>query len=758
MHKMAKVVRRTTGYRDKLLVSQVEALIDADYYLRNNEDVASAGLDPAVHYFENGWAECRNPCALFDTEWYFERYPDVVAAGLNPLVHYLREGANDARNPHPLFDTQWYLDANKDVKAAGLNPLVHYLNQGWKEGRNPNPIFNADWYARTHDLPHGEEPLSHYIEIGVQKGLKAAELFDGNWYLEQNPDVAAAGMNPLTHYVLQGWRERRSPDAMFDARWYAQTYLQSAGNNVDPLADYLHRGEQSGASPNRWFDAAWYLETYPDVAGAGLSALQHFIASGALEQRRASSVFHTDFYVSQCPEAGAPGVNPLRHFIMHGRSKGIAATADEASRISPGSAKEVSVKDTSPAKKVPSNQPQINFNAGEVIAAPCDAEGVPHYPPIRVGDGRRFARMRIGSDHRWYDDARTKKFIDTLGPGPILPGVRRLLVIGHDLTLTTGVMRPLAHYLNALEKAGGIELTTLELTQGADALVASADVETHDFVIVNSLPLFFNHSNAFELLDAAGRSNCAIYLHETDFIFDKLEREKPADYAKFAEAAKNYNFLTVSQRQKEMLERRFGVTSAYLVANTSPIASLPPRAPKESRSDSEPLSIIMAGTLQPRKGVTLFSEVADLAHAAGLPWRFSWAGGEVGQSKGLYRSENVDFLGNLEASDMALLLQEADVFFLSSVDDPFPLACLEALQMHKRCVVYSETGTAEVVNDIAGCAVYESHTAEVAFAALKKAVGAQIDVAAVDNLNARFSLEGVRGDLTKCNCRDHARG
>ena len=34
--------------------------------------------------------------------------------------------------------------------------------------------------------------------------MKPHPLFDTDWYLQQNPDVAAAGMNPLLHYMQHG--------------------------------------------------------------------------------------------------------------------------------------------------------------------------------------------------------------------------------------------------------------------------------------------------------------------------------------------------------------------------------------------------------------------------------------------------------------------------------------------------------------------------------------------------------------------------
>lgn len=75
---------------------------------------------------------------IFDSEWYRQEYPDVVAAGLDPVMHYFDNGSREGRNPNRYFDTNWYASNNPDVAAAGLNPFLHYLLYGAKEGRLPS--------------------------------------------------------------------------------------------------------------------------------------------------------------------------------------------------------------------------------------------------------------------------------------------------------------------------------------------------------------------------------------------------------------------------------------------------------------------------------------------------------------------------------------------------------------------------------------------------------------------------------------------
>jgi uncharacterized coiled-coil protein SlyX len=76
---------------------------------------------------------------LFDERWYLAEYGDVASAGVDPVIHYLRFGAKEARNPSPSFHTRFYLENNPDVAASEMNPLVHFLRYGKAEGRRRSP-------------------------------------------------------------------------------------------------------------------------------------------------------------------------------------------------------------------------------------------------------------------------------------------------------------------------------------------------------------------------------------------------------------------------------------------------------------------------------------------------------------------------------------------------------------------------------------------------------------------------------------------
>ena len=118
---------------------------DTSFYLANNADVASAqlasGLNPLEHFMTSGNLT-RDPMSLFDTSFYLQTNPDVAAAGINPLIHYLENGWKETRSPYEGFSSSGYLQANPDVAAAGVNPLEHWLYHGQFENRPQFAIFN----------------------------------------------------------------------------------------------------------------------------------------------------------------------------------------------------------------------------------------------------------------------------------------------------------------------------------------------------------------------------------------------------------------------------------------------------------------------------------------------------------------------------------------------------------------------------------------------------------------------------------------
>ena len=171
------------------------------------------------------------------------------------------------------------------------------------------PVWNLEQPA-----PPPEDTSSH------EPPAAAAVLFDADWYLEQNPDVAASGVDPLEHYLKWGAHENRDPNPLFDASWYLAKNADVAGSELSPLEHYCKWGAQEGRDPNPLFSTHWYLEANPDIRAAGLNPLQHYLEYGERENRNPHALFDSRWYMAANPEA--EGSNPLAHYLSWGGPRG----------------------------------------------------------------------------------------------------------------------------------------------------------------------------------------------------------------------------------------------------------------------------------------------------------------------------------------------------------------------------------------------------------------------------------------------------
>ena len=80
--------------------------------------------------------------------------------------------------------------------------------------------------------------------------IESSSLFDREWYLENNPDVAGAGVDPAQHYVSRGGFEGRKPGPNFDSRWYLDAYEDVRNSGWNPLVHFLKYGQKEGRKPS----------------------------------------------------------------------------------------------------------------------------------------------------------------------------------------------------------------------------------------------------------------------------------------------------------------------------------------------------------------------------------------------------------------------------------------------------------------------------------------------------------------------------
>ncbi|WP_129842184.1 glycosyltransferase family 4 protein [Streptomyces sp. RFCAC02] len=301
-----------------------------------------------------------------------------------------------------------------------------------------------------------------------------------------------------------------------------------------------------------------------------------------------------------------------------------------------------------------------------------------------------------------------------------------LAVVGVSFSYVTGVAVPVLTYTQALIAQSPVDVHYFDLAafpQPEHAADALADAE---IVLINSMAPFWRSPIANGLIEGlldAGR-RVVLYAHETEYVFT-YESERSAErHAEMLKLLPRLTVLCVSKAQADMF-RQLGVTDPIVIYNTVPRDIHRTRA---SAAVSERPRMVMVGTVQDRKGVDLFSRVAELAHARGLPWRFSWVGWKTPRiARKTLLSDRVEWMGALARDRVREELAASDVFFLSSVDDPMPLSVVEAVQHRLRIATFHRVGSREVLDGVRGYRAYTEYTPEAALDALAAVLAEDVD-------------------------------
>ncbi len=112
---------------------------------------------------------------LFDKDFYLTNYPDVASAGIEPLLHYVNFGDWEGRLPNPVFNPNAYRD---QFGAAGLHSvcaLYHYAVLGEALGLKASSAFEPHRYLMSNPTlqPWLDKPLTHFLHLGRPSGLSA---------------------------------------------------------------------------------------------------------------------------------------------------------------------------------------------------------------------------------------------------------------------------------------------------------------------------------------------------------------------------------------------------------------------------------------------------------------------------------------------------------------------------------------------------------------------------------------------------------
>lgn len=350
-------------------------------------------------------------------------------------------------------------------------------------------------------------------------------------------------------------------------------------------------------------------------------------------------------------------------------------------------------------------------------------------------------RIREGADHDWYMNRELEDLLADAwhkNSRHRLPAsIRRILVIGHDLDMSTGVHRPISHLLNFLHHYGGYTLTTIEFDPNMELQGVSLLLHSNDLIIVNSISQLANVANLRKAISKISKSKPIFaYFHETEWTLGRLDK---LCTERLRQAMPYLHVLLCSHKQKlafqsicqhgEPLSWAVVRNTSFLTSNSEPFG-----IHNDSGGRCDKIKILMSGLVQERKGTTFYSKCADYAVENGKGMSFHWAGHLHDPNE--YISPNVKFLGRLSQADLFNELKNTDIFFLSSYDDPFPLAAIEAFSFGCRLLLPRATGITELLDGSQGVLIYEEHD-------VKHAVEA-LEMLSRESLNTRDVVRATR--------------
>jgi GT2 family glycosyltransferase len=311
---------RACGEDANLTISQIReitGLVDKEWYLVQNPDVAAYPLDPTIHFLTFGMMEGRNPNPLFSSAWYCARNATALQAKL-PFLHFIQNRLS-ARHFHPLFDVDFYLDANAVVLPSSFDALTHFLHHGASAQLNPHPLVWTERLAGQPGFDHSTNPLVDYLTKPELFSASPHPLFDGEFYLSENRDVAGKQVNPLLHYCTIGWQEGRQPCRIFCGDWYLADNPDVLAAKVNPLEHFVRFGASEKRSPHPLFDIEYYLTRYEDARMVSYDPLSHYIMVGSQKRRDTTEIVTVDAMSTIVSRDKWTSHDPISAFVAFGR-------------------------------------------------------------------------------------------------------------------------------------------------------------------------------------------------------------------------------------------------------------------------------------------------------------------------------------------------------------------------------------------------------------------------------------------------------
>jgi len=400
------------------------------------------------------------------------------------------------------------------------------------------------------------------------------------------------------------------------------------------------------------FDANFYLKENPDVVKAGLDPEAHYQSNGESEGRKPNPYFDPIFYKKLNSDVRKAGISPFHHFQRFGHKEGRAG-------ISPSNNDS---RSTSSANK------PILFVGHDGIQA-----------------GSEVVLLEVVKWFYFNTNRRIKVLL--LAPGPLADKY--------------------AAYANTYVLPGHEVDEQDELEYFLD--------EVFEFTYLNTVVSgrFFNLTKELNIIPS---KHVITHIHEMEKVLETFSSEMELLIKKSG------SWISASPASTETLVAKYKIDPELITtvpAFINPIAEedgcsniLRLKARQALGISKDALVVVGCGTVYWRKGPDLFIETAkQLIDQEIAKCEFVWIGdgpdkNKLTQHLTEIEQQHIKFIGN--RPDANILVAMADIFFLPSREDPFPLVVLEAAQYGIPSVCFEPaTGIVAFVETDAGIALNE---------------------------------------------------
>lgn len=360
--RLGAIIAASEGRAVKTVAAAIDdvpdQIVNADFYLKYNEDVRADGMDPREHYAAFGVREKRNPCPLFSESYYLAQLSsgERKIARKSPLAHYLARGETRGLRPHPLFDpdmvaassalsrdgeesstlaaylanpdasirTHTFFDAAHYLRGQGNvairfgSPLADFLEAGALVGKAPHPLIDMERF--------GSDPLEAFLSYVSEKPKKKSEvsthpLFDPRHFGKGREKRAYSfAPNLLWEYLVEGNTRGADPHLLVSVDHVANMQPSILLERRSLIESMATNGFEGDSHPLLSFEHI--RQQAPWIATMGKNVTIYFLERCVLDSIDPCPFFSTGYYFFHNPDIAGSKLNPLEHYLLHGQFEG----------------------------------------------------------------------------------------------------------------------------------------------------------------------------------------------------------------------------------------------------------------------------------------------------------------------------------------------------------------------------------------------------------------------------------------------------